>query len=164
MFHRAKQVLLATALAGAMAGGVSAQTSAADEIARYRAMLQDGNPAELTVMRGEDLWKQKRGPKQASLEQCDIGLGPGVIKGAVPCGSPATDGWVPMAVGVRPAGPPFCTNRVTASASAAEPSGVAALPANCDAAASSNSCADDGIAAACWMTGLRFCTAARPGS
>ena len=82
MFHRAKQVLLATALAGAIAGGVSAQTSAADEIARYRAMLQDGNPAELTVMRGEDLWKQKRGPKQASLEQCDIGLGPGVIKGA----------------------------------------------------------------------------------
>lgn len=82
MFSRAKQVLLAGALSGALVGGVSAQTSAADEIARYRAMLQDGNPAELVVMRGEELWKQKRGPKQVSLEQCDIGLGPGVLKGA----------------------------------------------------------------------------------
>ena len=33
-------------------------------------------------MRGEELWKQKRGPKSESLEQCDLGLGPGVVKGA----------------------------------------------------------------------------------
>src|SRR5207244_5597047 len=32
--------------------------------------------------RGEDLWKQKRGPKGASLETCDLGLGAGVVKGA----------------------------------------------------------------------------------
>ncbi len=59
-----------------------AQGSAVDEIAKYRAALQDGNPAELWTARGEDLWKQKRGPKQASLEQCDLGLGPGVVKAA----------------------------------------------------------------------------------
>jgi sulfur-oxidizing protein SoxA len=59
-----------------------AQPSAQDEIARYRAMLQDGNPAELVVARGEELWKTKRGPKNVSLEQCDFGQGPGVIKGA----------------------------------------------------------------------------------
>ena len=38
--------------------------------------------AELFEVKGEDLWKQKRGPKNASLEQCDLGKGPGVIKGA----------------------------------------------------------------------------------
>src|ERR1700740_1046503 len=43
-----------------------AQASTADEIARYRAALQDGNPAELWEIRGADLWKQKRGPKQVS--------------------------------------------------------------------------------------------------
>ncbi len=59
-----------------------AQTSAVDEIAKYRAALQDGNPAELWEVRGEDLWKQKRGPKQVSLQQCDLGLGAGVVKGA----------------------------------------------------------------------------------
>jgi L-cysteine S-thiosulfotransferase len=57
-------------------------TSAADEIAKYRAALQEGNPAELWEARGEDLWKQARGPKNVSLEKCDLGLGPGVVKGA----------------------------------------------------------------------------------
>ena len=45
-------------------------------------MLADGNPAELFEMKGEELWKQKRGPKNASLEQCDLGQGRGVVKGA----------------------------------------------------------------------------------
>ena len=56
--------------------------SAADGIAEYRKMLEDGNPAELFEAKGEELWKQKRGPKNASLEQCDLGKGPGVVKGA----------------------------------------------------------------------------------
>jgi L-cysteine S-thiosulfotransferase len=56
--------------------------SAADAIAEYRAMLADGNPAELFEARGEALWKRKRGPKNESMEQCDLGLGPGVVKGA----------------------------------------------------------------------------------
>lgn len=56
--------------------------STADEIAKYRAMLADGNPAELTEAQGEALWTTKRGPKEASLEKCDFGKGPGVLKGA----------------------------------------------------------------------------------
>lgn len=72
---------VALVLLGA-AGGAQSQGSTADEIAKYRAMLQDGNPAELVVMRGEELWKAKRGPKAASLEACDLGLGPGVVQGA----------------------------------------------------------------------------------
>ena len=53
-----------------------------DEIAKYRLQLQEGNPAELWEARGEGLWKQKRGPKSVSLERCDLGKGPGVVKGA----------------------------------------------------------------------------------
>ena len=63
------------------AGSALAQPSTADGIAQYRAMLQDGNPAELFEAKGEGLWKQKRGPKAASLEKCDLGKGPGVVKG-----------------------------------------------------------------------------------
>jgi L-cysteine S-thiosulfotransferase len=59
-----------------------AQKSAADGIAEYRKMLEDGNPADLFEAKGEALWKQKRGPKNASLEACDLGKGPGVVKGA----------------------------------------------------------------------------------
>jgi L-cysteine S-thiosulfotransferase len=64
------------------AAGAQAQKSSADGIAEYRKMLEDGNPAELFEAKGEGLWKQKRGPKAASLERCDLGLGPGVVKGA----------------------------------------------------------------------------------
>ena len=59
-----------------------AQKSSADAIAEYRKMLEDGNPADLFEAKGEALWKQKRGPKNASLEQCDLGKGAGVVKGA----------------------------------------------------------------------------------
>lgn len=59
-----------------------AQKSTTQSIEEYRAMLADGNPAELFEAKGEDLWKQKRGPKNASLQQCDLGKGPGVVKGA----------------------------------------------------------------------------------
>ena len=81
---RPQSVLIAAAAAIAVATPmlVSAQTSATDEIAKYRQMLADGNPAELWEARGEDLWKQKAGPKNVSLEQCDLGKGPGVVKGA----------------------------------------------------------------------------------
>ena len=58
------------------------QKSSADGIAEYRAMLADGNPAELFEAKGEVLWKTARGPKNASLERCDLGKGPGVVKGA----------------------------------------------------------------------------------
>lgn len=58
------------------------EKSTADSIAEYRAMLADGNPAELFEAKGEKLWKTKRGPNSASLEQCDLGKGPGIVKGA----------------------------------------------------------------------------------
>ena len=61
---------------------VFGQGSAVDEIAKYRAALQEGNPAELWEARGEDLWKTPRGPNKVSLERCDLGLGAGVVKGA----------------------------------------------------------------------------------
>jgi sulfur-oxidizing protein SoxA len=69
----------ALALAAPVALG---QGSAVDEIAKYRAALQDGNPAELWEARGEGLWTTPAGPNKVSLEKCDLGLGPGVVKGA----------------------------------------------------------------------------------
>ncbi len=63
--------------------GSRAQASAADGIAQYRALLADGNPADLWETKGELLWKQKRGPKNVSFEaSCDLGKGAGVVKGA----------------------------------------------------------------------------------
>jgi sulfur-oxidizing protein SoxA len=59
-----------------------AQQSATDDIAKYRQLLADGNPAELWEMQGAELWAKKTGPKNVSLEQCDLGKGPGVLKGA----------------------------------------------------------------------------------
>ncbi len=76
-----RQALLALALGG-MALGAAAQKSATQSIEEYRAMLADGNPADLFEAKGEALWKQKRGPKNVSLEACDLGKGPGVVKGA----------------------------------------------------------------------------------
>jgi sulfur-oxidizing protein SoxA len=75
-----RRMLVAAAVLGA-AFGVHAQ-STADAIAQYRAMLQDGNPADLFVDKGELLWSQPRGPKKASLQACDLGLGAGVVEGA----------------------------------------------------------------------------------
>ena len=76
------KILSLLAMAVLSTAASAQQKSAADGIAEYRAMLADGNPAELFEARGEDLWKKKRGPKNASLEQCDLGKGPGVVKGA----------------------------------------------------------------------------------
>lgn len=73
----AARMVLTAAL---FAGGASAQDS--DPIAEYRAMFGDDNPAIFWEMRGEELWKTRRGPKNADLGQCDLGLGKGVIEGA----------------------------------------------------------------------------------
>jgi sulfur-oxidizing protein SoxA len=56
--------------------------SASDQLAEYRRMLADGNPSELYEAEGEELWAKPAGPKNASLEKCDLGLGPGVVNGA----------------------------------------------------------------------------------
>ena len=49
---------------------------------KFHEIMEEASPAELFEAKGEDLWKAKRGPKNASIEQCDLGLGPGVLKGA----------------------------------------------------------------------------------
>ncbi len=79
------RILAAGIAASALAmviGGALAQSSTVDEIAKYREALQDGNPAELWEARGEEMWTVPRGPKKVSFASCDIGLGPGVVKGA----------------------------------------------------------------------------------
>ena len=58
-----------------------AQKTTTESIEEYREMLQDGNPADLFEAKGEELWKTRRGPKNASLQACDLGKGPGVVKG-----------------------------------------------------------------------------------
>lgn len=54
------------------------------EFEKFRTQMeQQGNPAELFELQGEELWKTKRGPKQVALAAtCDLGLGIGVVKGA----------------------------------------------------------------------------------
>lgn len=78
---RTTKTLLLLALGCLATTAAMAQKSAVQSIEEYRAMLQDGNPADLFEAKGEDLWKKKRGPKNASLEKCDMGKGPGVVKG-----------------------------------------------------------------------------------
>jgi sulfur-oxidizing protein SoxA len=80
--RKLRTAFLLLAAAGVAVASAQQSRSTVEEIERYRAALGDGNPAELWEARGEDLWKQKRGPKNASLEKCDLGLGPGVVKGA----------------------------------------------------------------------------------
>jgi sulfur-oxidizing protein SoxA len=83
-YAKQKLAMLAMGLC-VSAGGVLAQaekTETEKGIDRYRELIADGNPAELWEMQGEELWKKKAGPKNASLEQCDLGLGAGVVKGA----------------------------------------------------------------------------------
>jgi L-cysteine S-thiosulfotransferase len=70
------------AAAAAVATATKSTDATIREIEKYREALADGNPADLWEARGEGLWKEKRGPKMASLEQCDLGLGAGVVKGA----------------------------------------------------------------------------------
>jgi sulfur-oxidizing protein SoxA len=72
---------LAIACALSAAAPAMAQ-SATDEIARYREMLAQDNPADLSEDKGAELWRTARGPKKVSLEKCDLGVGPGVVDGA----------------------------------------------------------------------------------
>ena len=83
--HRfTRRSLALCSLAVLASATVSAQQprTTVEEIERYRQALGDGNPAELWEARGEELWKEARGPNKVSLEKCDLGLGPGVVKGA----------------------------------------------------------------------------------
>jgi sulfur-oxidizing protein SoxA len=60
----------------------AAQGNPENGLAVGRQMLAEDNPGELWVERGKALFFEKRGPKGASLEQCDFGMGPGQLEGA----------------------------------------------------------------------------------
>lgn len=68
-----------------------AQNSSEDEIAKYRAMPKEGNPAELTKMLGEELWRTERGTKNVSLEGCDLVKGPRVVEDTFRASGPGSD-------------------------------------------------------------------------
>ena len=48
----------------------------------YRDWMGDDNPAIFVIDEGEALWFEPQGPRSASLEGCDLGMGPGVTAGA----------------------------------------------------------------------------------
>ena len=83
MKRRSKAALVGLAMGTALTmGSAVAQDATSAAIDEYREMLQDGNPAELFEMDGEALWAEARGPKNATLEACDLGKGSGVVEGA----------------------------------------------------------------------------------
>jgi len=64
---------------------VAAEDATERELEKYRQMLKAdpwSNPAMLDADRGEALWRERRGPNNASLEGCDLGKGPGRVDGA----------------------------------------------------------------------------------
>jgi len=79
-------MLAVAAAVAALAPWSQAMAQTEDPVAadfdKFRAIMEEANPAELFEVKGEQLWKTPRGPKHVSLEKCDLGLGPGVVKGA----------------------------------------------------------------------------------
>lgn len=67
-------------LAAAGTAPVAAQSG--DPLGVGRRMLVEDNPGELWIDKGKALFHEKRGPKNASLEGCDFGMGPGKLEGA----------------------------------------------------------------------------------
>lgn len=60
----------------------AAPKTLAESIVEKRKRLDDGNPAEGFEAKSEVLWETAHAPAQATLQCCDLGLGPGVVKGA----------------------------------------------------------------------------------
>ena len=73
-----RAIIGSAALALAIAPALAQKSQFED----YQRMTAEGSPVELFEIGGEELWKKRQGPKNASLEQCDLGKGPGVLKGA----------------------------------------------------------------------------------
>jgi sulfur-oxidizing protein SoxA len=73
-----RAVACSAVLALAMTPALAQQKSQFED---YQRMTAEGSPVELFELLGEEAWKKKQGPKNASLEQCDLGKGPGVLKG-----------------------------------------------------------------------------------
>ena len=47
---------------------------------QYRDLMGDDNPAVFVIDEGEELWFRPQGPESATLEACDLGLGPGSLQ------------------------------------------------------------------------------------
>ncbi|WP_319380799.1 sulfur oxidation c-type cytochrome SoxA [Thiomicrorhabdus sp.] len=78
-FNRWMGTLTIACLSGAVLPANASDDAKFDD---YRSALEDGNPGEFWIDDGEELFYAKAGPKNASLEKCDFGLGPGVLEGA----------------------------------------------------------------------------------
>jgi len=76
------RALLAWASAAACVAASAQQADPSVQAYRLALADKDGNPGLLVIDRGERLFKAPAGPKKATLEQCDFGLGTGVLKGA----------------------------------------------------------------------------------
>ena len=76
-----KAALLSLIAAG-LAINLAAHAQSSDPLGVGRQMLQEDNPGELWIDKGKALFHERRGPKNASLEQCDFGLGAGKLEGA----------------------------------------------------------------------------------
>lgn len=74
--------MILLALAMQLTVNVFAESASIEESDIYKELIEDGNPAEFREMRGEELWVESVAPNNVSLEQCDLGKGPGVIEGA----------------------------------------------------------------------------------
>jgi sulfur-oxidizing protein SoxA len=62
-----------------LAAGCAAAQS---QFEKYQKMVAENSPVELFELQGEALWKKKQGPRNVSLERCDLGMGPGTLAGA----------------------------------------------------------------------------------
>jgi sulfur-oxidizing protein SoxA len=78
-------IVAALAVTALGAGAMAQDAETEKGLEKYRAMMREdpwSNPGYLDVDRGEALWTTARGPKNVTLEQCDLGKGPGKIEGA----------------------------------------------------------------------------------
>lgn len=88
MQKNACNIAALAAILAAFSASAVAQTATEEDsekaLEKYRAMISDpmSNPGYLAVDSGEALWATKRGPKNVSLETCDLGEGPGKLDGA----------------------------------------------------------------------------------
>ena len=83
----AAAIAAVAAVASASVATAQDANAAATEkgLEKFRQMMKAdpwANPALLDVDRGEALWHTARGPNNVTLEQCDLGKGPGKVDGA----------------------------------------------------------------------------------
>ena len=77
--RRVSRCLILLAL---LAPGAAADERLDAAVRQYREALKEASPGALYVAMGDELFRAKRGPKNESLESCDFGVGPGVLRGA----------------------------------------------------------------------------------